>query len=88
MSTKQEVQSVGLTELALLEAAFNEELRCESLSHRSYCTFTVVAVAVMCCAGAPNRFWCQARVEQFYREHMKCAHCGELSEHCWEIIPI
>lgn len=87
-TTSQEVQSLGLTELELLEATFNEELRCQS-EHRGYlqgkCTLEVVAIRIDC---KDKRMVCSSVVDFYHEGFAGCGICGDYVDNCWKIIPI
>lgn len=91
MSTKQEVQSVGLTEVELLEAAFNEELRCEAfhLNAETVCSVEVTHRLRIQCIESSWRFVCFSAYRYVLEswEDGAC-ECGEDCEDCWKIIPI
>lgn len=90
-TTSQEVQSVGLTELELLEAAFNHELRCEASHHdfNPVCSGDVVVLFKNCVhpSGIPVCSNSHKFCVWFFENQGGCV-CGSLAEDCWKIIPI
>lgn len=88
-TTSQEVQSVGLTELELLEAAFNEDLRCESdhqVEGNETCSIEVTNIVKYCegelFACSNHAAWMLSTLGGI------CNRCNSSWGSCWKIIPI
>lgn len=77
----------GLIEIAMLEEAFGDALKCQ-MEHSEECTVEVVSRGVSCVKGM--NFCQSARDIHLWRMEngWSCSHCRKYARDCWRIVPI
>lgn len=78
---------VGVAEIAMLEEAFKDALKCQ-MQHAEECTVEVVARGVSCMTSM--NFCKVAQTIHLLKmaNDYKCADCTRYARDCWRIIPI
>ena len=78
---------VGAVEIAMLEEAFEDALKCQ-MRHAEECTVEVVARGVSCTTSM--NFCRIAQSAHLYKmaSGYRCADCKRYARDCWRIIPI